>query len=1050
MSHRSQRPTARTPHVSARDRVDALVGAATSDACDRPIEADLERRLRAAFSPHTLRIENLSLRQLQRRVLGPKRYWYQSIKLETVSQLSAKKWKVQIYYAPWRRSVAEWFDHPRSRYGKPSRPDQLAPTLVGTFEHEKAARAACAKAVKARDRLNPVSLSNDPSAPAPPHWNAVFGVTLVSDAFQRLPLLHRLELVYSALLDCDGCVPLHRCRKLSYIGDHVRRLPCFGTIAVELHVVCRTVAQHDAAAATLALTERLGLSHAHVQSAGVDPTAKTSLRDVAALVDDTQAPTRVPHFYHGLPQALKDLLAQEQAALYREHHALGKDADVHAVVHRYEKRMRALSLAAIKIQRLFRQQLHSRVLRRLLRRHRHAITLQRVYRGYRARVFTTELFLVSTFAATHIQAAYRSSVSRHATRVLRAHMVLGAVGLQRLFRGHRARKWVFWMRYHVANAIQIQRCVRGLFGRRRAKMFRHAQFKRHVQVPAASLLQRVYRGHVGRGLYRRAKAEHARRVIHTPAAIAIQRVFRGGRGRARFRQLELQRAMASTLQRAYRAYRNRVVWAGIFEQRRRNLLASRIGAAGRGFLARLVLRRERRKVHLKTVVGPSTRLIQRIFRGYMVRKRLEDFRDRHEAACVIQFAWRQAKRAHAERVAWEAKLLGLQHAAASTVQCLVRQFLARKHVTARRMAQRGRYGAAAVKVQAAWRSFQSRQQCQAMRDLLRIEVKARAMTTFKDELEMVQFDYVDASADLARLAKYKKKALQHIHDLKQMRLDWELRAPFVDKELASMTPEDVGRGWAEAFETEKVVIHFSRLLSAEEILSKRQQIREYDHEIEALQMELEDLERDRDEFLMDETLEIEGLRRLELSRALGLYDADTKTAVRRQRVRWKVRNVRRNVLLRKENARLRALLPPASPSASLSYATNVAHARASTDLLRATVAAAAADRSLALEASGSRNPQVLATYDAIVRATKAIVDETSLAMRLPKRDVREDLMCHTCGRMACICHLPLVAPSNQAELHVGGKPKKAPPVKLGRRRKGHHDASIPRMDPNAK
>ncbi|KAF0740493.1 hypothetical protein AaE_008748, partial [Aphanomyces astaci] len=89
---------------------------------------------------------------------------------------------------------------------------------------------------------------------------------------------------------------------------------------------------------------------------------------------------------------------------------------------------------------------------------------------------------------------------------------------------------------------------------------------------------------------------------------------------------------------------------------------------------------------------------------------------------------------------------------------------------------------------------------------------------------MVQFDMADTMGDIAYMTKHRKKSLQQIHDLKQMRLDWELRVPVLDKELSNMTGQDIARGWQTAFETEKLVIHFSMLLSAEEIQSKKQQV----------------------------------------------------------------------------------------------------------------------------------------------------------------------------------------------------------------------------------
>ncbi|RHY01983.1 hypothetical protein DYB36_012938 [Aphanomyces astaci] len=131
------------------------------------------------------------------------------------------------------------------------------------------------------------------------------------------------------------------------------------------------------------------------------------------------------------------------------------------MLQKFIKRKHECSMAAMMLQRVYR----ARTLRRLLAAHRHALTIQRVYRGYVARVFVRELFVVMSLASTHIQAVFRSYTSRERTKSLRNRKTAGAVHMQRVFRGFQARKWVFWIRFHVASAIQIQRVARGLMGR---------------------------------------------------------------------------------------------------------------------------------------------------------------------------------------------------------------------------------------------------------------------------------------------------------------------------------------------------------------------------------------------------------------------------------------------------------------------------------------------------------------------------------------------------------------------------------------------------------
>ncbi|KAF0688104.1 Aste57867_20265 [Aphanomyces stellatus] len=1021
-----------------------------------PMEAyakSVESKVTAALRPTFVRVENVSCRHLQRKLLGPTRYWFRDIKQDKKTMVSSKRWAVSLYEVPWRRAVVERV-HAQTKLPRGNLFPDLKPFLVGTFDSEKAAAAGCAAAVKARDDANPISLFNNSDDVVPPLWNRFVQVTVISDAFLRLPHAARLHVVLEVLLTSDPDGPENhsfqctRLRKFGTVGNCVRQLPHLRHLDYECTFVLKTAAQFrpgSVESLSLPLTERLGLSHTLGRTLGVSSKAKPTSKELRRVVQGDVVATKLPHFYHGLPAELKAMMAKEQAALTNGLSSYLQHNSEVTVLPKLEQRKRECARAAAMLQRIFRISVVSRALRTLLRRHRHALTIQRIYRGYVVRVYCREFAAVVALAATHVQAVFRSYASRQRTKAMRARMDRGAVALQRLFRGFKARKLVFWMRYNVASAIQIQRCVRGLFGRERAAMFRHAKYKRTVVVPAAMCIQRVYRGCVGRRRFAQIKAAHHIRTVVVPASIQLQRVARGHLGRQRARRKRRELLAALTLQETYRKYRVRCRRAKACDVRFRNRMASRIGAAARGYLARQVYKRERRKIRVRRVCVPAARTIQRIYRGYVVRKQLEMFKDRVEAATVLQYFWRKKTREAAERQVWLAQIALRRLQAALTMQCAIRSYLARQHMQARRMKQRGDYGQAALKVQCAWRSHCNRVQINKMRELMGIEVFARKLTALKENQENVHFDMVDAKADMSLVTKHKKKSHEQIHDLKQMRLDWELRVPVLEKELAGMTRQDIERGWQDAFETEKLVIHFSMLLSAEEILSKKQQIREYDAEITTLQVECEDLERDADELVLQETALLEELRRLEMKRAAAAHAADTKEAIRRQRLRWKVHSNRVNLLHREQavdrDALARSLAPP---STNVSYAGAQAAARDTDELVRQHVAKQHAAQAAALERNGSRNPHLLAAADAMVAQCHAILQTGSLAMNLVRTDIRDEDggMCFGCGHVTCECHLkpaePTTAAQRTTETHVQHVRKKVVRgVRLGRRRRHH-------------
>ncbi|KAF1336503.1 Abnormal spindle microcephaly-associated protein, partial [Globisporangium splendens] len=251
------------------------------------------------------------------------------------------------------------------------------------------------------------------------------------------------------------------------------------------------------------------------------------------------------------------------------------------------------------------------------------------------------------------------------------------------------------------------------------------------------------------------------------------------------------------------------------------------------------------------VLQPAAVNIQRVFRGYMVRKYLEDMRDHIEAAIALQQMWRKRSKVKTTQDKLRGFRVAIRNAKASQIQRSYRCYRARQQLLYLRISYQARYGKAAVAIQSAWRGHCSRVQLKEFRFCSLIERKARSLTQCKESREMIEFDMFDARADLKRIIKYKAKSL------KEMRLEWERRQPVVEKELSELTEEDLDRGWGEAFQTEKHILHYSLELSVEDILSRKQQVREYDAEVEDLCLELEDLERDLEECILDETVELE-------------------------------------------------------------------------------------------------------------------------------------------------------------------------------------------------
>lgn len=468
---------------------------------------------------------------------------------------------------------------------------------------------------------------------------------------------------------------------------------------------------------------------------------------------------------------------------------------------------------------------------------------------------------------------------------------------------------------------------------------------------------------------------------------------------------------AKVIQKFWRSRRYFQKWMELMELRRQDRMASHIGSIARGILARKFIQREKRKRYHRRVLEPSAARIQRVFRGYIVRKRLEDTRDQIEAAITLQQMWRSRSTVKTIKEKLRGFRLMLWEAAAGKIQRCYLCYRARQELNFRRLTHQACFGKAALAVQSAWRSYCSRKQLKEFRFCSLIERKACSLTQAKEDREMIEFDIFDARADLKRVMKYKAKTLRRVKEMKDMRIEWERRQPVVEKELSQLTEEDLDRGWGEAFETEKHILHFSLELSVEDILSKKQQVREYEQEIEDLRIELEDLERDMEECVLNETMELESYRDMELQRAGSLFAEEKAKRVRLQRIRWGTRNVRKHVIKR-ERQDLQVFAKEALAKRQVEELGVLAFEKKQFVKRKLEQAIEDAARSRAKQnevmMEMKRDSNVLHGFNEAVQRMQAITQDFSFEYRLPKTDLREDpssAMCSGCGRITCDCHL---------------------------------------------
>lgn len=1022
------------------------------------------------LSPSYLSVTEVSCARLQRRLLGANRYWHRHVKQEKKNQHGRCRWEAQCYEIRCRKSTTE---HVRTSswlsLRRLSNEDVFLKHL-GYFDTEKAAATAYDAAFRARDVANPLTGSHFVNSELPVQLVKFFEVVVVSERFSHSTQIQRLAIVYEALLasseltrdgieaeeqggEGSALTPaIRHVKGFTWVSENVLNLPLWRFLTPHFTIRAMTPTQWAASGRRegleLSHTERFGLSHMlNDRTLGVGSTAVPAYHDLAQLVASNQETADVssvlPHFYHGLPDELKRMIAEEQAKAnpaLREEAAsssaavsgmitkLAKNTE-DAFVRNYLKRRREYSRAAVTLQLVFLSNMQSKTLKHLRRRHLGAITLQRLYRAHRRRQFVALYFRVATCASLLIQSVYRSHVSRCQTRRLRQQMEQAALTIQRLYRGFRARQFFRWAWRMQAGAITSERLVRGFMARRRVQRIRRAKFKATVVIPACVAIQRVWRGHRDRLEVREKRRVREQLLILLPAAMRIESLARGFLARRLANRYRRANQACRLIQRVWKRYRYSQKWWAMVVFRQQNCMASRIGALGRGYIARKFVARERRRRYFVDVVEPAALDIQRVYRGYIVRRRVEAASDRVEAAITLQQMWRQ--RSNIKKI--QAKLIGfresIRYASASRIQRAYQCYKARRQLLYLRLARQGTCGKAVVVVQSAWRSYCSRKVLKQFRFCSMIERKAEALTKAKDEREMIEFDLFDARADLKRIIRYKAKALRRIKELKAMRIEWERRQPVVEKELSQLTEEDVDRGWGEAFVTEKHILHYSLELSVEDILSRREQVREYEIEIEDLRLEIEDLERDLEESVLSETGELESYREFEIAHALRMFQEERDRRVRLQRIRWRVKNVRKNVIMR-DRADLSSIEKQflASRSADELGALAFEKKQQIEQKLQQAIAGAVDSRTkrTAEAIEMRRDAVVLDGFNSAIQRMGDITKEFSFHYRVPKVDLREVVnspMCQECGRITCDCEAQRAESEESAKVTTSDQPQ---------------------------
>eukprot|EP00762_Andalucia_godoyi_P003843 ANDGO_08575.mRNA.1 Myosin-8 len=281
--------------------------------------------------------------------------------------------------------------------------------------------------------------------------------------------------------------------------------------------------------------------------------------------------------------------------------------------------------------------------------------IQCAYRCYAARcaLATLKLAELRKNSAIVIQCAFRSFVSRTALAALRQERrrLLAAVTIQSAARMFAGKKVVRAMRQgelERVSATKLQCFVRVL----RAKAVLRALQVERLQWNSAIRIQSAFRMLCGKRVLNNLKLEKKR----WQCAVCIQSVARQMFARAALRALRHERLVLTSairLQSVFRMHCGKKVAAALALQKRRVRSATALQAIFRGRRARFVAQRIRearaRAASLEYKRESSSIVIQRIWRGYVVRRQLSVASQQKETTAAHVQASRTSKRLYALR-----------------------------------------------------------------------------------------------------------------------------------------------------------------------------------------------------------------------------------------------------------------------------------------------------------------------------------------------------------------------------------------------------------------
>lgn len=579
----------------------------------------------------------------------------------------------------------------------------------------------------------------------------------------------------------------------------------------------------------------------------------------------------------------------------------------------------------VRLQRIWRIANVPRAARRIWRRKFAVLLIQKRFRGIFGRAYAVLFKKLRPPAAARIQRMFRNYKSRYIRRAWKkwsfrlTRWVLPKI--KRFLRNC----FLSWSARHNYQANQIQKIGRGFIARARFYKMIGERYYLADEPPsypnikpfykglrqgggggmsgrqfhkAATNIQRIMRGRWGKRRFNSFIEAMLVKRIDIPASIKLQRIYRGYRGRLIAIQKAKELRACIKIQKRARWYVRQVWAAQVAYHKKLKLAACQIQRMYRGRLDRDIFRRRKARHWYYNIYIPAIIMVQKIYRRYAARNLISYLRNRNHAATVIQRARRNCL---ARREAWikiKAMKLVFLNLTAATIQKIVRRFLARLKYPELLLKRSGRVTLAARRILRAWMNFKMAKRLQILLDDNRVNVYTARLKKILSTRELVEEDIKEMHQDIQLVKEALERIKKRAKEIDLFIIQSDMRIPKVQEEMINVTPEDALKGWAEAFGQEFEMLNHQQAMAREEMRLLNASKRARNKELNRLYWELEEAEMEINHLSMMEVEMYEALRRAEVGRIERRVNDKKNKALRLERCKWKIDSNRMNVIKR--------------------------------------------------------------------------------------------------------------------------------------------------------